>query len=432
MADTTLVLSSTPNASTTTTIDSSSIYYLHPSDNPGALITSVLLRGDNYMEWATKLSNSIQAKRKLGFIQGTILRPTSEPDLSRWLATNSMLVGWIRTSIDPKIRSTVTFVPEAHKLWDNLQRRFSVRNGVRIHQLRDEINTCHQDGQTVIGYYGRLTKLWEELDNLKTTRSCSCDASADLEKEREEIRVHKFIFGLDESRFRNIRSQIINEEPLPEINNVYARIIREEQHNNTSRSKEHKTEAIGFNAQSASTDLTKSDTQNYAAVFTRSRDPNRTCTHCLRKGHEQSECFLLHGYPEWWQEQRNANNSGNTSRGRGGRFQNSGRGRGRSNSTRALTNNASTSPSPTLSNDQITQLLQLLQSSRTSISSEKLSGKTTLKDVIIDTGASQHMTGDLYILTDVVDIQLPLSAFLTDVTLRRQRRANLFLVVTII
>lgn len=112
-----------------------------------------------------------------------------------------------------KIRSTVTFVPEAHKLWENLQRRFSVKNGVRIHQLRHAINTCKQDGQTVIEYYGRLSKLWEELDNLKTTRVCTCDAATDIEKENEEIRVHKFLFGLDESRFRNIRSQIIDEEP---------------------------------------------------------------------------------------------------------------------------------------------------------------------------------------------------------------------------
>ena len=75
----------------------SSIHYLRPSDNPGVLITSVLLRGDNYTKWTTEFSNSIQAKQRLGFINRTIAKPTTEPDLSRWMATNSMLVGWIRT-----------------------------------------------------------------------------------------------------------------------------------------------------------------------------------------------------------------------------------------------------------------------------------------------------------------------------------------------
>lgn len=239
--------SASSHANPSTVIDStSSIYYLHPSDKPGALITSVLLRGDNYTEWATELSNSIQAKQKLGFINGTFTKPTSEPDLSRWMATNSMLVGWIQTYIDPKIRSTVSSVPEAHKLWKNLQRRFSVKNGVRIHQIGEAINTCQQNGHSVIDYYGRLSKLWEEVDNLRTTRSCTCEASADIEKE-QEIRVHKFLFGLDESRFRNIHSQIIDEDSLPDINKVYSRFIREEQHNNTTKSADLKSEAIGFN-----------------------------------------------------------------------------------------------------------------------------------------------------------------------------------------
>lgn len=160
-----------------------------------------------------------------------------------------MLVGWIRTSIDPMIRSTVAFVQDAHKLCESLQRRFSVKNDVRVHQLRESINTCLQNGQTVIEYYGRLTKLWEELDNLRTMRPCTCEASADIEKENAEIRVHKSLFGLDESRFCNIRSQIIDEDPLPDINNVYSRVIREEQHNNTTKSIELKGEAIGFNTQ---------------------------------------------------------------------------------------------------------------------------------------------------------------------------------------
>lgn len=310
-------------------------YSLHPSDNPGALITSVLLRGDNYSEWATELSNSLQAKQKLGFLNGTVLKPETEPDLAKWLACNSMIIGWIRTSIDPKIRSTVTFVPEASTLWDSLEKRFSVQNGVRIHTLRDEIAMCRQDGQSVLEYFGRLTKLWEELDTIKTSRYCTCEASADIAKEREDVRVHKFLFGLDESRFRNIRSQIIDEDPLPDMNNVYSRVIREEQHNHKARAQEVKHEtAIGFTVQ----ELAKDETAHAAAAAFRSRDPNRFCTHCSRKGHENSECFLLHGYPDWWYEQQQQRGT-SSQRGRGGRTSNmSSRGRGRGNMTRANVN----------------------------------------------------------------------------------------------
>ncbi|KAG2327456.1 hypothetical protein Bca52824_010184 [Brassica carinata] len=72
------------------------LYRLHPSENLGALISSVILKEDNYPEWAIELRNSLQAKQKLGFIDGTLTKPAAEPDLSMWLAANSMIIGWIR------------------------------------------------------------------------------------------------------------------------------------------------------------------------------------------------------------------------------------------------------------------------------------------------------------------------------------------------
>ena len=68
---------STSNINPATQVASivSSPYYLHPSDNPGALITLVLLAHNNYSEWSTELPNSLQAKQKTGFIDGTIPKP---------------------------------------------------------------------------------------------------------------------------------------------------------------------------------------------------------------------------------------------------------------------------------------------------------------------------------------------------------------------
>lgn len=125
---------------TTTTTESSSTepsYTLHHSDNPSSLITPVLLRGDNYFEWAVEFWNSLQAKQKIGFIDGTIQKPTSNPDLARWVSTNSMIVGWIHTLIDPKVCFIVSHVVDAYKLWESLKERFSVKNSVRKHLLED-------------------------------------------------------------------------------------------------------------------------------------------------------------------------------------------------------------------------------------------------------------------------------------------------------
>ena len=50
-----------------------------------------------------------------------------------------------------------------------------------------------------------------------------CAAAAYLEKEREDAKIHKFLFGLDEVRFNAIQSQIIDEDPLPDLNIVTTR-----------------------------------------------------------------------------------------------------------------------------------------------------------------------------------------------------------------
>lgn len=120
-----------------------------------------------------------------------------------------MIVGWIRSSIEPRVRSTVTFITDAQKLWENLKKRFEVGNKVRVHQLMEQLVSCRQNDQPVIDYYGRLAMMWEELQTYKPSPACSCLAAAIYEKEREEERVHQFIMGLDDARFSNVVTAII-------------------------------------------------------------------------------------------------------------------------------------------------------------------------------------------------------------------------------
>ncbi|XP_010463456.1 PREDICTED: uncharacterized protein LOC104744141 [Camelina sativa] len=383
---------------------STKIYSLNAYDNPCALISSVILTEDNYPEWATELKNSLQAKQKLGFIDGTVLKPAVEPDLSMWLNANSMIVGRIRTSIDPKICSTVS-----KQVW------------------KDEISACRQDGQSVLSYYGRLSKLLEELQNYNTSWVCCCAAAPDIAKDCEDDKVHQFLFGLDLPRFTNIRSTITNQDPLPSLNQVYFRVVREEKNLNDATVREvNKTEGIGFSVQ-------PEVASQVAVVFgSRTRDRSTlSCTHCRCQVHDVSECFQLHGFPDWYFEQkggtrsstsdtrdvsvrgsselRSAQRGGRSSRGRG-------RGRGRVNNARAATVSDSNT-------DQITHLISLLQSQCPSTTSEKLSGKTDLTDVIIDTGASHHMTGDCSLLVYVVDI-VPSSVMFSDGRLSRATKCG--------
>ncbi|XP_056847974.1 uncharacterized protein LOC130498549 [Raphanus sativus] len=296
-------------------------YYLAPSDNPGTAISPVVLSGDNYAEWSSELENALCAKRKLGFVNGNLVMPNEKEnpvEAEMWRTANSMIVGWIRASISPVIRSTIPFTPDACKMWTELKKRFSVGSAVRVHQLKAELASCKQNGSSVLDYFGRLSQKWEELLNCKPIPTCTCAASGVYAKEYEEEKVHQFLLGLDEARFSNVCTNIIGMEPLPDLNSVYQRVVREEKRIGGARV-EAKEAPVGF----AATAKEAHDSALAMAAVTRSRSAV-VCGNCGRNGHEKKDCWQLIGFPEWWTER-------NQSSGRGGR----GRGRGRTNSSRA-------------------------------------------------------------------------------------------------
>ena len=185
-----------------------------------------------------------------------------------------MIVGWIRSSIEARVRSTVTFISDSHKLWDNLKKRFSVGYKVQVHFLEEQLARCRQDGQSVMDYYCRLAKLWEELDMYKPLPPCSCSAAAVYEKDREEEKVHQFLMGLDEVRFGGVCQEVIASDAPVDLGEAYAKVIREEQQLTSTKDREAQQSVVGFSAKKDLSDI------NNASGSTK-RAP---CTHCGRKG----------------------------------------------------------------------------------------------------------------------------------------------------
>ena len=85
--------------------------------NPGFTITQVQLKGDNYEEWARSFRTALRARKKFGFIDGTIKQPgEGSGDLEDWWTINSLLVSWIRNTIEPTLRSTISHIEIAQDL----------------------------------------------------------------------------------------------------------------------------------------------------------------------------------------------------------------------------------------------------------------------------------------------------------------------------
>ena len=58
--------------------DHGSPYFLHYSDSPGLILVSQLLTEENYASWSRSMSIALSVKNKLGFVDGSIEKSSSE------------------------------------------------------------------------------------------------------------------------------------------------------------------------------------------------------------------------------------------------------------------------------------------------------------------------------------------------------------------
>lgn len=394
-------------------------FYLHPSDGPGNLITTVQLRGENYEDWSKHVRNALRTKRKLGFIDGTLEKPSTVTEIEQWEVVNSMLVAWIMNTIEPTLKTSISMVDEVKLLWDDLKLQFSAGNGPRISELRAEIANSRQGGDSVMVYFGRLKKMWDELAVYKPIRTCSCgEVMKQLEEDRDEERTNTFLNGLDSVRFGTVRSTITSMEPLPKLPQVYQRIVREERQQSIVRGRDEHPNAVGFAVSAGHQSRAFPD-----------REKDVTCTNCGKYGHAVSDCYQLKGFPEWWGE-RGRNFRGRGGARGGGRFargggmvgNSAGRGRGNTSTGRAHAVQAAHAGTkneevdrnclPNLTDDQWTALKQFLGTKKPE-SVDNLTGTKDTVEFIIDTGASHHMTWKLDLLSNILDI-FPCSIGLPD------------------
>ena len=153
-----------------------SSYSLHHFDHPRMVLVSKPLDGDNFLTWCRAMVISLNAKSKLGFVDGTLKAPFTEDKLEEyttWKKCNDIVLSGIFNSLTTDIVYSVTFYDIAHKVWKDLQNRFSQIHAPKIFQIERDIACLTQDQMTVATYYTRLKKLWDELGSYSNA-ICTC------------------------------------------------------------------------------------------------------------------------------------------------------------------------------------------------------------------------------------------------------------------
>jgi len=281
-------------------IDSNHPLYMHPSDNPGAMLVSVPFAGIGYRSWRRSVLRSLSVKNKLGFINGECRRPKSiDPTYRQWERCDDIVTSWILNSLSKEIADSVEYVVDSTELWKELEDRYEQTNGAKLYQIQKEINDTSQGSLDITGYYTKLKKLWEELSTLSAKANCTCDctcgAKAIVHKVEQDRRLIQFLMGLNEV-YTIMRGSILMMNPLPSMAQAFSLLVQEEQQREIKP-------ANHPNLESAALHVGTSRSSNYRTNYTTNTSKpslqykDKFCDYCKRSGHLIEKCYQLHGYP---------------------------------------------------------------------------------------------------------------------------------------
>ncbi|KAH9725530.1 protein kinase domain-containing protein [Citrus sinensis] len=360
-------------------------YYLHPSDNPGTVLVSQLLTGDNYPTWRRAIRMALSAKNKMGFVNGTILKPEG-PEAAEWERCNDMVLSWLLNSISPDIANSVIYADTAKEVWDDLYNHFSQGNLARIFQIKRAICTLLQEQSSINVYYTKLKTLWDELASYTSIPNCSCGSLKEIQEYQQQERVYQFLMGLNDS-YAALRSQTLAIGSLPTLGKVYSTFIQEEIQRELHINANPLPESAALAVAKGEFNQDKFCPQN-----SDSKGKQRPkCEHCGKLGHVKAKCYKLHGYPP-----KQAHAASTTT-------------------DVPSTNNAAAPAStnkvaiPHLTTEQYQQLISILNLNSTAPAAN-LTGNSvyysnsTSSSWIIDTGASDHITSSMDSLSHVTPI----------------------------
>ncbi|XP_074277011.1 uncharacterized protein LOC141600667 [Silene latifolia] len=385
------------------TIPTTSPLYLHPSENPNLNVTQIVFNGNNYDLWAEAVKNGLDAKNKLDFLEGKVAKPELDGgeetvETVAWRQCNAMIRAWLRNVIDEKLHPSITFTQPVAEIWEELRARYSAGNAPRVHQLKSELNECKQGNDTVVEYYTRLKTIWDELGNYSKIKACTCGAAKSIIQEREEEKVHQFLMGLDSKSYGNLRTNLLMEDPIANLNRAYAIVLREERHASITKVKEDRVEAA------MAVRSTGGQGRNWGQKSeNEDTEPPPRCSACGKYYHTEESCYQKHGYEAVISRGRGRGRRGS---GRG----NHGRGRGRNHENHqanAVGNSSGTKESDstqrtyTFTSEEFERLKLLLRGSPEG--DDKLKGMKAIFDVewMLDSGCSHHMTGKQALLENI-------------------------------
>jgi len=139
---------------------------LQPFDHPGLQLINLKLTCPNFQWWSKSIRIALRTKSKLEFLDGSCAKSKiNSSQINQWIRCDSMVLSWLFNFMIPKLAEAFLYVDSAQELWSELTERFGDSNGPLLYQLEKEISELYQRNDSVVVYYTKPKKLWEDLSD---------------------------------------------------------------------------------------------------------------------------------------------------------------------------------------------------------------------------------------------------------------------------
>ena len=244
------------------------------------LITSEKLIGsENYLSWSASVELWFMGQ---GYEDHLVTQEADIPEVDRvqWRKIDAQLCSVLWQSVDPRILLHLQAYKTCFKFWTQAKGLYT--NDIqRLYKVASAIVHLSQQDLDLSTYIGQIASLKEEF---LTVMPLTPDVGA------QQTQLDKFFMVLTLIGLRPdlepIRDQILGSSSVPSLDDVFACLLRISS-----------TQTLPFDSTSDSSVLVSQTTSRGGRSGTRGRGQRPHCTYCNKLGHTRDWCYQLHGLP---------------------------------------------------------------------------------------------------------------------------------------
>ncbi|RVW27157.1 Retrovirus-related Pol polyprotein from transposon TNT 1-94 [Vitis vinifera] len=244
------------------------------------MITSEKLVGsENYLSWSASVELWFMGQ---GYEDHLITQEADIPEVDRvqWRKIDAQLCSVLWQSVDPRILLHLQAYKTCFKFWTQAKGLYT--NDIqRLYKVASAIVHLSQQDLDLSTYIGQIASLKEQF---LTVMPLTPDVGA------QQTQLDKFFMVLTLIGLRPdlepIRDQILGSSSVPSLDDVFARLLRISS-----------TQTLPSDSASDSSVLVSQTTSRGGRSGTRGRGQRPHCTYCNKLGHTRDRCYQLHGRP---------------------------------------------------------------------------------------------------------------------------------------